>query len=81
MADNQTIYGMLQDIHREQISTARTLGEIRTSITDMSQDFKSTKDTVDKHEQAYVVGKFFGIPIVMGTHMVLKGLLQKLGWH
>lgn len=79
--ENQPIYDMLRDIHGAQREAAASLGKIEQAITDIQFDARESKVKLDKHEKAYVVVKFLGLPALGLLHITIKAFLERLGWH
>lgn len=78
--DNQPIYDTIRDIHSEQLKATATLARIEQAQLDTKDDIKEIKEKVDRHERAYVIAKYYGIPSFAMMHLGVKSILNKLGF-
>ena len=78
--DFEPIYNLIRDVHTEQLNSTASLARIEQALKTTTNEVAEMKVLVDKHEQAYALGKFLGIPAYIAAHLGVKGILSKLGW-
>ena len=55
------------------------MAENVATIKEKLEELPAIKEKVDKHERAYTVGKFLGVPALGAFHLGVKHILTKLG--
>lgn len=61
------------------LEMAENVATIKTKMEVHIEDFKETKDLVNKHERVYTVGKYAAFPALTALHISLRSVLTKIG--
>lgn len=77
--DNQPLFDLIRDVHTEQLKATSSLARIEQSLSDNIADVAEIKEKVDRHERAYDVAKYYGLPSFAVLHWGVRSFLSKIG--